>query len=159
MAPSRKCILPGCQALPSTTVCLFTFPKNEEQKQRWIDFVKRHCSREVKITSSNTFLCSQHFTPESFSNLQRRQLGFTNNPLMLVSGVVPTIAPPPPDSTSTLAPPSASGSGMIFVRATASRVSFRQCFCYNYTRFVCINIAMTCYIVVWAQTFSLNGKV
>lgn len=62
-------------------------------KKRWINFVKSHLKGELRMTT-NTRLCSEHFTPDSFTNFHRRQLGFSDNPLLLVNGAVPTIYRP-----------------------------------------------------------------
>ncbi|XP_016379803.1 uncharacterized protein LOC107717535 [Sinocyclocheilus rhinocerous] len=93
MPASRKCVLPGCDHLQNSSVSLFKFPKNDDIKKRWIKFVKRHLDGELRITT-NTRLCSEHFTPDSFINFHRRQLGFTDNPLLLVNGAEPTISRP-----------------------------------------------------------------
>ncbi|XP_057210105.1 zinc finger MYM-type protein 4 isoform X1 [Triplophysa rosa] len=86
---SRKCLF-GCDHLRNS---LFKFPKNDDMKKRWINFVKSHLKGELRMTT-NTRLCSEHFTPDSFTNFHRRQLGFTDNPLLLVNGAVPTIYRP-----------------------------------------------------------------
>ncbi|XP_051727731.1 uncharacterized protein LOC127500556 isoform X3 [Ctenopharyngodon idella] len=107
MPSTRKCILPGCENLQNSSVSLFKFPKNDDIKKRWINFVKRHIDGELRITT-NTRLCSEHFTPDSFTNFHRRQLGFTDNPLLLVNGAEPTIfrpglyLPVPPTSGATV---------------------------------------------------------
>ncbi|KAE8294904.1 hypothetical protein D5F01_LYC05826 [Larimichthys crocea] len=93
MPSSRKCVFPGCRNLQSSSVTLFKFPRDEQLKRRWVDFVVGHGDRELKITT-NTRLCSDHFTPESFTNFQRRLLGFTDNPLLLVTGAAPTVSLP-----------------------------------------------------------------
>ncbi|XDV11893.1 hypothetical protein PO909_000688 [Leuciscus waleckii] len=90
MPSSRKCVLPGCDHVQNRSVSLFKFPKNQHIKKRWINFVKSHLDGELRITS-NTRLCSDHFTQDSFINFRRRQLGFTDNPLLLVNGAEPTI--------------------------------------------------------------------
>ncbi|XP_044063847.1 uncharacterized protein LOC122881574 isoform X1 [Siniperca chuatsi] len=124
MPLSRKCIFPGCENLQNNSVSLFKFPKNDEIKKKWIDFVKSHLDGELRITT-NTRLCSEHFTPGSFTNFHRRQLGFTDNPLLLVNGAEPTISrpglhPPVPPTTGaivgSLCPP-ISGTG-----GSASRI-------------------------------------
>lgn len=59
-------------------------------KKRWIHFVKSHLKGELRMTT-NTRLCSEHFTLNSFTNFHRTHLGFTDNPLLLGNGAVPTI--------------------------------------------------------------------
>ncbi|KAG1928867.1 hypothetical protein F2P79_023326 [Pimephales promelas] len=102
MHPSRKCILPAYYHIPNRPVSLFKFPKNEQMKKKWINFVKRHLTIELRFTA-NTRLCSDHFTQDCFINFHQRQLGFTHNPLLLANGAEPTISrlilppsPPPP---------------------------------------------------------------
>ncbi|XP_046873791.1 zinc finger MYM-type protein 4 isoform X1 [Hypomesus transpacificus] len=97
MSPStRTCIFPGCKNFHSSAASLFQFPSDEERKNRWIDFVKSHTDGELRI-NSNSRLCSDHFTPDSF-NMDRRT-GFTDTRLLLQRGAVPSIAlpavPPP----------------------------------------------------------------
>lgn len=55
--------------------------------------MKSHLDGELTITT-NTRLCSDHFTLDSFTNFRRRQMGFTDNPLLLVKGAEPTIYRP-----------------------------------------------------------------
>lgn len=85
----RKCIF-GCNNVKNS---LFKFPKNDDIKKRWIRFVTSHLDGKLRM-STNTRLCSKHFTPDSFINFHRRQLGYTDNPLLLVNGAVPTIFRP-----------------------------------------------------------------
>ncbi|XP_037641806.1 THAP domain-containing protein 10-like isoform X1 [Sebastes umbrosus] len=93
-APPRRCVFPGCQNLKTRAVSLFKFPSNDEMKNIWIDFVqKSHVDGELKITT-NTRLCSDHFTSDCFKNFQRKQLGFTHTPLLLATGAVPSISLP-----------------------------------------------------------------
>ncbi|XP_041654025.1 uncharacterized protein LOC121516696 isoform X6 [Cheilinus undulatus] len=89
----QKCIFPGCRNVRSSSVGLYRFPKNEEMKNRWIDFVKRHHDGKLQISNSSR-LCSLHFTPESFTNLHQRQLGFSVDRLLLVRGAEPSIPLP-----------------------------------------------------------------
>ncbi|XP_050954100.1 uncharacterized protein si:ch211-40k21.5 isoform X1 [Labeo rohita] len=119
MPASRKCVFPGCDSLQNSSASLFKFPKNVDIKNKWINFVKSHLGGELRMTT-NTRLCSEHFTPDSFTNFHRRQLGFTDNPLLLVSGAEPTIfrpvlhpqVPPTPGAIvgSTCSPKSETGS-------------------------------------------------
>ena len=55
-----------------------------------MEFVQRNGGGDVKLTTYTAYLCSQHFTTDSFSNWQKKQLGFAGS-LMLVSGAVPTV--------------------------------------------------------------------
>ncbi|XP_067294166.1 uncharacterized protein [Pseudorasbora parva] len=47
-------------------------------------------------------LDSEHFTQDSFANFHRRQLGFTDNPLLLVNGAEPTISRPVPSKSGAI---------------------------------------------------------
>ncbi|MED6238632.1 hypothetical protein ATANTOWER_026491 [Ataeniobius toweri] len=65
----------------------------------WIDIVKRSHHGDIRITT-NTCLCSAHFSPDSFTNYQEIQLGFMDSRLVLALEAVPTISLPdshPPD--------------------------------------------------------------
>ncbi|XP_057195137.1 uncharacterized protein LOC130557432 isoform X2 [Triplophysa rosa] len=107
MPSLRKCILPGCNNIKNSSVSLFKFPKNDNVRNKWIHFVKSHLDGELTITT-NTRLCSDHFTPDNFTNLNQRQLGFTDSPLLLVNAAEPTIFRPclhppfPPKSGATV---------------------------------------------------------
>ena len=69
--PHRSCIFPGYHSMQGNgAVSLFKFPKDDNVRKRWIDFVKRSYCGEFKITT-NTRLCSVHFTPDSYSNYHR----------------------------------------------------------------------------------------
>ena len=52
---------------------------------------RANLDEELRITA-NTRLCSDHFTRDRFINFRLRQLGFTDNPLLLVNGAEPTIS-------------------------------------------------------------------
>ena len=127
MPSSRKCVLSGCHHVQNRSVSLFTFPKNDHIKKRCINFVKSHLDGEMRITDK-TRICSDHFTRDSFINVRRRQLGFTDNPLLLVNvaeRAEPTISP--------LYPPVAPTTGAIIGSACPPMsVSCLVCLCYNY---------------------------
>ena len=58
--PHRWCIFPGCHSVQSNdTVSFFKFPKDDNVRKWWIDFVKRSYCGELKITT-NTCLGSVH---------------------------------------------------------------------------------------------------
>ncbi len=46
---------------------------------------RANLDEELRITA-NTRLCSDRFTLDHFINFPQRQLGFTDNPLLLVNG-------------------------------------------------------------------------
>ncbi|XP_061650929.1 zinc finger MYM-type protein 4-like isoform X2 [Phyllopteryx taeniolatus] len=92
MPATRKCVFPGCHSFQNSSVSFFRFPKNEEMKKRWIDFIKSHVDGELKI-HNNIRLCSDHFTKDSFVNFYRRQQGFMAK-LLLVNGAEPTVSLP-----------------------------------------------------------------
>ena len=102
MSPThRSCIFPGCHSVQGEgAVGLFNFPTDNNVRKRWIDFVKRSYCGEFKITT-NTRLCSVHFTPDSYSNCHQVKSGYLNSPLTLVSGAeltlsIPGLHPPIP---------------------------------------------------------------
>ena len=89
--PHRSCIFPGCHSVQSNdTVSLFKFPKDDNVRKRWIDFVKRSCCGELKITT-NTCLCSFHLVIYSYSDCLQVKSGFLKSPLTLVTGAEPTL--------------------------------------------------------------------
>ncbi|XP_069544089.1 zinc finger protein 721-like [Brachyistius frenatus] len=90
MSPaSRKCIFPGCKNFPN----LHKFPKHDETKKRWIHFVKTHTDGEPRFSTAAR-LCSDHFTPDKFTNFPRRRMGFTDGPFLLVNRAEPSISFP-----------------------------------------------------------------
>ena len=94
--PSRSCIFPGCHSMQSNDavyLSLFKFPTDYNIRKRWIDFVKRSYCGAFKITT-NTRLCSVHFTPDSYSNYHQVKSGFLKSLLTLVSGAEPTLSIP-----------------------------------------------------------------
>ncbi len=93
MPLSRKCVFPGCLTSETNSVTLFTFPREDKVKDGWLAFVQSYGGGEKSITTK-ACLCSNHFTLESFSNFHRRQLGFTDKPLQLIPGALPTIPLP-----------------------------------------------------------------
>uniref|UniRef100_A0A671X0R3 THAP domain-containing protein 1 n=1 Tax=Sparus aurata TaxID=8175 RepID=A0A671X0R3_SPAAU len=99
---------PRCPLLCRVTaLSLFKFPKDDNVRKRWIDFVKRSYCGEFKITT-NTRLCSVHFTPDSYSNCHQVKSGYLKSPLTLVIGAeltlsVPGLHPPvPPTAGATI---------------------------------------------------------
>lgn len=104
--PRRSCIFPGCHSVQGKgSVSLFRFPTDDCVRKGWIDFVKGSYCGEFKITT-NTRLCSVHFTPDSFTNYQQVKSGFLKGPLTLVSGAEPTLhclhPPIPPTAGATI---------------------------------------------------------
>ena len=93
--PHRSCIFPGCHSVQSNdTVSLFKFPKDDNVRKRWIDFVKWSYCGELKITT-NTCLCSVHLVICSYSDCDQVKSGYLKSPLTLVSGAEPTLPVPP----------------------------------------------------------------
>ena len=79
--PHHSCIFPGCHSVQgNNAISLFKFPKDDNVRKRWIDFVKRSYCGEFKITT-NTRLCSVHFTPDSYSNCHQVKFGYLQSPL------------------------------------------------------------------------------
>ena len=66
---------------------------DDSVRKQWIDFVKRSYCGELKITT-NTCLCSVHFTPDSYSDCHWVKSGYLTS-LALVSGTEPTLSVPP----------------------------------------------------------------
>ena len=92
--PHRSCIFPGCRSLQGNgAVSLFKFPTDDNVRKRWINFVMRSYCGEFNITT-NTRLCSGHFTPDSYSNCHQVKSGYPKSPLTLVSGAEPTLSVP-----------------------------------------------------------------
>ena len=106
--PRRLCIFPGCHSMQGNgSVSLFKFPSDDNLGKRCIDFVKRSYCGEFKVTT-NTRLCSVHFTPDSYSNCHQVKSGYLKSPLTLVSGAEPTLSVPglhppiPPTASATI---------------------------------------------------------
>uniref|UniRef100_A0A671WB72 THAP domain-containing protein 1 n=1 Tax=Sparus aurata TaxID=8175 RepID=A0A671WB72_SPAAU len=100
--PCRLSIVQGNGA-----ISLFKFPKDDNVRKQWINFVKRSYCGEFKITI-NTRLCSVHFTPDSYSNYHQVKSGYLKSQLTLVSGAAPTLSfpslhpPIPPTAGATI---------------------------------------------------------
>ena len=58
------CAAAGCSNVPSDKVSLFKFPKDPALKAQREKQVQR--TRAKWKASEDSFLCSEHFTPESF---------------------------------------------------------------------------------------------
>ena len=86
--PHRSRIFPGCHSVQGNgAVRLFNVRK------WWIDSVKRSYCGEFKVTT-NTRLCSVHFTPDSYNNCHQVTSGYLKSLLTVVRGAEPTLSVP-----------------------------------------------------------------
>ena len=60
----NRCLADGCSNEPSDKVSLYKFPKDPSLRAQWEKQVQR--TRAKWKASKNSFLCSEHFTPDSF---------------------------------------------------------------------------------------------
>ena len=68
----KYCPAYGCNNYSSTPGLSFhRVPADQSQRKRWIAALKL----EKQLKWNNTYICSAHFTPDSFDNLQK-ELGF-----------------------------------------------------------------------------------
>ncbi|KAM4620361.1 uncharacterized protein ACJ7VT_007047 [Polymixia lowei] len=80
MSP-RKCFF-GCEG----KLILFAFPKEESTRQHWIQFL----FTGQKQSYATVFVCSRHFTEDSFLNRAQYEAGFSAR-LVLKDGAVPCV--------------------------------------------------------------------
>ena len=86
-----RCIAFGCRNCPSETVTLHGFPTNKKTLRQWINFIKR--KREGWSYTGYGYLCSWHFTEDSFQNLGMFREKMCKR-LILTENAVPTIHAP-----------------------------------------------------------------
>ncbi len=85
----ERCVVFGCSATPKErTVSLHRFPK--DTRQAWIRFVQQ--TRKWTGSADTGTVCSQHFVPADFENLQKYKMGFATT-LRLKPTAVPSIYP------------------------------------------------------------------
>lgn len=60
----NRCVAAGCSNTPSDRVSLFKFPKERALRAQWEKQVQR--TRAQWKATENSFLCSEHFTEDSF---------------------------------------------------------------------------------------------
>ena len=87
----KGCVAAGCNNTVENGVSVYTFPKDEALKKKWIDQVKRtrDCWRGATV---NSVLCSEHFTEDSFEESYNLHKSFgLKKYKRLKKGAVPTI--------------------------------------------------------------------
>ncbi len=106
MEPPKKTAKGGkycCAGAPNDTSCkdstystgisMHVFPKNEQQRRQWVQFVCRH--RAGFNATSSSALCSVHFKPTDFVRRLDIDVGSSNSPRptqrRLEVGAIPTI--------------------------------------------------------------------
>ncbi|XP_078123328.1 uncharacterized protein LOC144528549 [Sander vitreus] len=94
MSHGRKCSVPGCTGNGDTSHSL---PKEPDSRRAWLMFLYKKIP--VKV-DTQLFICSNHFTKDSFENLGQFKAGYAKL-LLLKKGTVPTVwSSQPPASTS-----------------------------------------------------------
>ena len=88
----NRCLADGCSNEPSDKVSLYKFPKDPSLRAQWEKQVQR--TRAKWKASKNSFLCSEHFTPNSFEvdSQLAAQFGIKKR-RRLKPGAVPSIFP------------------------------------------------------------------
>jgi len=73
MPADDHCCVPDCNNRwnRNPELSFHTFPKNKEQKRRWILAIKRDEGPAFKVTNS-TVVCSAHFLPSDYAVGQRQ---------------------------------------------------------------------------------------
>ncbi|KAF1382148.1 hypothetical protein PFLUV_G00161450, partial [Perca fluviatilis] len=84
MSHGRKCSVPGCTGDGDTSHSL---PKEPDTRRAWLMFLYKKIP--VKF-DSQLFICSKHFTTDSFENLGQFKAGYAKL-LLLKKGTVPTV--------------------------------------------------------------------
>uniref|UniRef100_A0A3Q2C7S5 THAP domain-containing protein 1 n=1 Tax=Cyprinodon variegatus TaxID=28743 RepID=A0A3Q2C7S5_CYPVA len=82
----RKCSVQGCMEKGDIFHIL---PKDLKTRQAWIIFVHQRIPAKFY---PQMFMCSKHFTKDSFQNLRHFKAGFAKL-LLLKRGAVPTVSP------------------------------------------------------------------
>ena len=87
----KRCVAAGCNNTVENGVSVYTFPKDEALKKKWIDQVKR--TRDCWTGATvNSVLCSEHFTEDSFEESYNLHQSFgLKKYKRLKKGAVPTI--------------------------------------------------------------------
>ena len=93
MSHGRKCSVPGCTGDGDTSHSL---PKEPDTRRAWLMFLYKKIP--VKF-DSQLFICSKHFTTDSFENLGQFKAGYAKL-LFLKRGTVPTVWSSPPQAVS-----------------------------------------------------------
>ncbi|XP_041955469.1 uncharacterized protein LOC121714258 isoform X1 [Alosa sapidissima] len=93
MSQRGKCSVPGCTE--KGEVC-HSLPKDPKTRQAWIMFVYQKIPAKF---DAQLFICSKHFTEDSFQNLGHFKAGFAKL-LLLKRGAVPTVRSSQPQAST-----------------------------------------------------------
>ncbi|XP_041946892.1 uncharacterized protein LOC121707979 isoform X2 [Alosa sapidissima] len=93
MSQRGKCSVPGCTE--KGEVC-HSLPKDPKTRQAWIMFVYQKIPAKF---DAQLFICSKHFTEDSFQNLGQFKAGFAKL-LLLKRGAVPTVRSSQPQAST-----------------------------------------------------------
>ncbi|XP_078101780.1 uncharacterized protein LOC144514843, partial [Sander vitreus] len=93
MSHGRKCSVPGCTGNGDTSHSL---PKEPDSRRAWLMFLYKKIP--VKV-DTQLFICSNHFTKDSFENLGQFKAGYAKL-LLLKKGTVPTVWSSQPPASS-----------------------------------------------------------
>ena len=89
----RRCVAANCSNEPSEHVSLFRFPKDPNIRREWILQVQR-TRADWRGPTDNSVVCSEHFTPDCFSQLTKLKegLGFkVQHRRVLNTSAIPTL--------------------------------------------------------------------
>ncbi len=87
----NRCVVFGCSNEPKKGVTLHEFPSGKRERDTWTRFVKR-TRKNWDGPTSNTRICSEHFSSDLFENKMKFDLGHAKI-LRLHKHAVPTIYP------------------------------------------------------------------
>ena len=85
-----RCVVGGCINVPSKNVSLCLYPADTRIWSKWDTFIRS--TRKWDRGSAKTYVCSEHFREEDFSNYRQWKMGFCSK-LLLNPGVAPTVKP------------------------------------------------------------------
>ena len=89
----KRCVAANCSNVPSKSVRLYRFPREEALKKQWTRQVQRKRAEWTGPTAYS-FICSEHFADDCFDTScdVREQLGYgAKNSRNLLPNAVPTI--------------------------------------------------------------------
>lgn len=95
----RYCVVNNCPGKSGTGVSFYTFPRDVEQREKWVQFVRRS-GRPDWVTKKRSELCSLHFSTDCYSENPDylEMFGLSKRHAFLLPGSLPTILP---DATAT----------------------------------------------------------
>ncbi|XP_037510221.1 THAP domain-containing protein 5 [Rhipicephalus sanguineus] len=85
------CVLDYCPSKVGDPVSFHKFPRDEEQRNAWRDFI-RAAGRRYWTPRKTSLLCSLHFSSDSYQTKYAASFGIPKKRL-LVPGAVPTVYP------------------------------------------------------------------